>query len=47
MWIAADPFKKGVRVLIKGPQGFEHTAVFALDDDAAVIAERVRDTMEE
>jgi hypothetical protein len=46
-WIAADPFKGGFRVLITGPQGFERTVVFALDDDPAVIAERVRETLEE
>jgi len=46
-WIAADPFKGGFRVLITGPQGFERTLVFALDDDPAVIAARVRETMEE
>lgn len=28
-------------------QGFERTVTFAMDDDAAVIAERVRETMEE
>ena len=46
-WIAADPFKGGFRVLITGPQGFERTVMFALDDDPAVIAERVRETLEE
>jgi hypothetical protein len=46
-WIAADPFKGGFRVLITGPQGFERTVVFAIDDDPAVVAERVRETMEE
>jgi hypothetical protein len=45
-WIAADPFKKGFRVLITGPNGFERTVTFAIDDDAAVIAERVRETLE-
>jgi hypothetical protein len=45
-WIAADVFKGGVKVLITGPQGFERTVKFALDDDPAVIAERVRETME-
>jgi len=34
-------------VLITGPQGFEHTLVFALDDDEAVIAERVRETLDD
>jgi hypothetical protein len=46
-WIAADPFRGGFRVLITGPQGFDGTAVFALDDDPAEIAERVRETLEE
>jgi hypothetical protein len=46
-WIAADPFKGGFRVLITGPQGFERTVVFSLDDDPAEIAERVRETLEE
>jgi len=44
-WIAADPFKRGF--LITGPQGFERTVVFALDEGPAVIAERVRQTMEQ
>ena len=46
-WIAADPFQGGFRVLITGPHGFERTATFAIDDDPAVIAERVRETLEE
>jgi hypothetical protein len=46
-WIAADPFNGGFRVLIMGPHGFEGTVTFAMDDDAAVIAERVRETMED
>jgi hypothetical protein len=46
-WIAADPFKGGFRVLITGPHGFERTVAFAIEDDAAVIAERVRETMDE
>ena len=46
-WIAADPFKGGFRVLITGPQGFEREAVFAIEDDPAVIAERIRQTLEE
>jgi hypothetical protein len=45
-WIVADPFKGGVRVLITGPHGFERTVTFAIDDDPAVIAERVRETLE-
>ena len=46
-WIATDPFRSGVRVLITGPQGFERAVLFALDEDPAVITERVRDTIDE
>jgi hypothetical protein len=46
-WIVADPFNRGFRVLIPGPYGFERTLTFTIDDDSAVIAERVRATMEE
>jgi hypothetical protein len=46
-WIAADQFNGGFRVLVTGPHGFERTVTFAIDDDPAVIAERVRATMEE
>jgi hypothetical protein len=45
-WIAADPFNGGFRVLITGPHGLERTVTFAIDDGPAVIAERVRETME-
>ena len=43
-WIAADPFRGGVRVVITGPQGFERAVLFALDEDPAVITQRVRET---
>ena len=46
-WIAADAFNNGFRVLIAGPHGFERTVAFAIDDNPAVIAERVRETLEE
>jgi hypothetical protein len=46
-WIAVDPFRGGVKVLITGRDGFERTVTFALDDEPAVIAERVRETMQE
>jgi hypothetical protein len=46
-WISACPFKGGFRVLITGSNGFERTVTFALDDDPAVIAERVRETLDE
>jgi hypothetical protein len=42
----ADPFSGGFRVLITGPHGFERTVTFAIDDDPALIAERVRVTMD-
>ena len=44
--LRAGPFKGGFRVLITGPQGFERSVIFALADDPAVIAERVRETLE-
>jgi hypothetical protein len=43
----ADPFRGGFRVIITGPEGFERALTFALDDDPAVIAERVRETVED
>jgi hypothetical protein len=46
-WISADPFKGGFRVLMTGPHGFERTVTFAIDDDPAVISERVRETLDE
>jgi len=46
-WIAADPFKGGFRLLITGPHGFERSVMFAIDDDPAVIADRVRQTLDE
>jgi hypothetical protein len=44
-WIAADPFGGGVRVLITGPEGFDRTVSFALDEVPATISERVRQTV--
>jgi hypothetical protein len=46
-WIATDPFNGGFRVLITGPHGFERTVTFAIEHDPAVIAERVREALEE
>jgi hypothetical protein len=34
-------------LLITGPHGFERTVTLAVDDDPAVIADRVRETLEE
>jgi hypothetical protein len=45
-WIAAEPFRGGFRVLITGSHGFERTMTFAIDDDPAVIAESVRETLD-
>ena len=44
-WIAADPFRGGFKVLITGPHGLERTALFAIDDEPAVISERIRETL--
>ena len=41
------PFRGGVRVIITGPQGFERTVLFALDEDPTVITQRVRETIDE
>jgi hypothetical protein len=46
-FIAADPFRGGVKVHITGPHGFDRTVTFALDEDPALIAERVRETLED
>src|ERR1039457_6798698 len=45
-WIAADLPRGAVRVMITGPEGFDRTVTFDIADDPAVIAERVRETME-
>jgi hypothetical protein len=46
-WIAADSSRDGVRVLITGPQGFERTVTFPLDDAAATITQRVKETIDD
>ena len=46
-WIAADPFRRGVRVLITGPQGFERTVSFAMDEQPEEITRRVGQTLDE
>jgi len=45
--ISSYPFRGGVRVLITGPNGFDRAVGFALDEDPAVIKERVRQTLEQ
>ena len=45
-WIAVDP-RGIVRVLMTGPDGFERSVGFAPDEDAAVITEMVRASLED
>ena len=45
-WIAADPLRGGVRVMITGPEGFDRSVTFDAVDDPAVIAERSRETIQ-
>jgi hypothetical protein len=46
-WIAADPRRGDVRVLLNGPHGFERAVQFAADEEPGVITERVRATLDE
>ena len=46
-WIAADPHRSAVRVLITGPEGFDRTVMFDLAEDPAMIAERIRETTQD
>jgi len=46
-WIATDPLRGDVRVIITGPHGFERRAAFAIDDDVAEITRRVRETIDD
>lgn len=46
-WIAADPFRGGVRELITGPKWFEQSVAFAIDQDSVVIAQQIRETIDE
>ena len=45
-WIAMDP-RGTVRVLMTGPDGFDRSVGFAPDEDAAVITEIVRASLED
>ena len=45
-WIAADPFRGGVRVIITGPQGFERNVAFVIDENASEISRRVRESID-
>ena len=46
-WIATDAFRGGFRVLITGPHRFERQVQFAVDEESAVITERVRATLDD
>ena len=46
-WIATDPFRGGVRVMLTGPQGFERSVAFDLKEDPAVITQRIRETIDD
>jgi hypothetical protein len=46
-WIAADPIRGGLRVLITGPQGFERIVQLDADEQPAEITRRVRETLDE
>ena len=45
-WIAMDP-RGTVRVLMTGPDGFDRSVGFAPDEDAVVITEMVRASLED
>ena len=46
-WIAADPVRGGLRVLINGPQDFERIVQFDADEQPAEITRRVRETLDD
>jgi hypothetical protein len=46
-WIAADPFRGGVRLLITGAHGFQRDVAFGMDEEPAVITQLVRATLDE
>ena len=46
-WISVDPVRGGVPLLITGPHGFQREVGFAVDEDPAVITQRVRATLDE
>lgn len=45
-WIATDPFRGDVRVIITGPHGFERRVAFSVDEDLGEITRRVRETID-
>jgi hypothetical protein len=46
-WITTDPRSIAFRVLITGPHGFERSVICAMDEEPAVIADKVRATLED
>lgn len=46
-WIATEPFRGAVRVIITGPRGFERRVVFSVDEDPAEITRRVGATIDD
>jgi hypothetical protein len=46
-WIAIDPLRGHVRVIITGPHGFERRAAFSVDEESAEITRRVRETIDD
>jgi hypothetical protein len=46
-WIAADPFRGGLRLLITGAHGFQREVGFAIDEEPAVITQLVKATLDE
>jgi hypothetical protein len=46
-WIAADPLRGWVRVLITGPHGLERAVLFPVDEDPGFITERLRAVLED
>jgi hypothetical protein len=46
-WITVDPVRGGVRLLITGAYGFQREVGFAMDEEPAVITQRVKATLDE
>ena len=46
-WIAVDPFRGDVRVIITGRNGFERRAAFSVEEEPAEITRRVRETIDD
>lgn len=46
-WIAVDPSRGNVRLLITGALGLQREVGFAMDEEATVITERVRSTLDD